>query len=237
MENSKRSWTASLGRRFLVRAVALAGMGLTGGGDARAWTLTTLYSFCAEGGTKCTDGAYPQMGLVMDKSGNLYGTTGGGGAYGQGTVFELSPTATGPWGQTTWTFKVLHSFCAQGGTKCTDGAIPMGESLIMDAWGNLYATTFLGGAHGRRSRHRRHSIELSPNADKTIWTYKTRTTFVRSPTAPTAKPSAGVVLAPSELMARRRTAAFITPCANSISQKGCGTVFELTPDAADSTWK
>jgi hypothetical protein len=49
---------------------------------ARAWTLRTLYSFCAEGGANCTDGAGPLMGLVTDKWGNLFGATPSGGAYG-----------------------------------------------------------------------------------------------------------------------------------------------------------
>ena len=113
MENSKHFWTASLGRVFLFGAAALTGVAIAGGGEARAWKLTTLYSFCAEGGTNCTDGAGPFLGLVMDKWGNLFGATAAGGAYGQGAVFELTPTASGPWGQTTWTYKVLRSFCAE----------------------------------------------------------------------------------------------------------------------------
>jgi uncharacterized repeat protein (TIGR03803 family) len=48
-----------------------------------------LHRFCAE--TNCTDGKYPYAGLVMDASGNLFGTTRGGGKFGGGTVFELSP--------------------------------------------------------------------------------------------------------------------------------------------------
>jgi hypothetical protein len=48
-----------------------------------------LYSFCAEGGTSCTDGNGPFGGLIMEKAGHLYGTTEGGGAHNQGTVFEL----------------------------------------------------------------------------------------------------------------------------------------------------
>jgi uncharacterized repeat protein (TIGR03803 family) len=74
--------------------------------------------------TGCTDGEYLAVGLaglrgagvIMDKSGNLYGTTSAGGAhYSQGTVFELTPNAT----KTKWTETVLHSFCAGG--VCTDG--------------------------------------------------------------------------------------------------------------------
>ncbi len=60
----------------------------------------------------------------MDTSGNLYGTTYGGGANNGGTVFE-PPNAA----KTTWTETVLYSFCAQAG--CTDGAFP--ESGVVRA--------------------------------------------------------------------------------------------------------
>ena len=49
-----------------------------------------------------SDGAYPQSGLVVDSSGNLYGATFGGAS--GGTVFELSPAGN------SWTYKVLHNF-------------------------------------------------------------------------------------------------------------------------------
>ena len=51
-------------------------------------TLTTLYSFCAQGG--CTDGSDPYAGLVQATNGDLYGTTFAGGADGFGTIFSLS---------------------------------------------------------------------------------------------------------------------------------------------------
>ena len=97
-----------------------------------------LYSFCAQGGGSCTDGNFPNSGLVMDTSGNLFGTTYGGGAHGLGVVFELS-AAGAP--------TILYSFCAQGGISCTDGKYP--DSLIMDASGNLFGTASGGGAHGQ----------------------------------------------------------------------------------------
>jgi uncharacterized repeat protein (TIGR03803 family) len=54
-------------------------------------TLTTLYSFCAQGGNQCTDGAGSFAGVVEGTSGDLYGTTAGGGANGSyGTVFSLA---------------------------------------------------------------------------------------------------------------------------------------------------
>ena len=90
-----------------------------------------LYSFCNRSG--CTDGAIPSAGLIQDDKGNLYGTTGDGGAYGYGTVFKLSKS-----GKET----VLHSFC--NGSGCTDGALPSG-GLIRDANGSLYGTTQTGG--------------------------------------------------------------------------------------------
>ena len=95
---------------------------------AQAQTETVLYSF-----TGGTDGKIP-AGLVVDAQGNLYGMTQAGGAFGLGTVFEVTSA-----GQQ----KVLHSFA--GGA---DGASPSFlESLISDASGTLYGTTAKGGAH------------------------------------------------------------------------------------------
>ena len=88
---------------------------------------TVLYSF-----TGGSDGAYPEAGVIADMAGNLYGTTYGGGAGGQGTVFQLTPSGT---------LTVLYSF-----TGGADGGRP-GADLIADAAGNLYGTTALGGAN------------------------------------------------------------------------------------------
>ena len=81
------------------------------------------------------EGAVPYAGLIWDAAGNLYSTTSLGGAYANGTVFELSPTGVG-----NWTEKVLFSF------NGTDGNNPQ-ASLVMDAVGNVYGTTVEGGAH------------------------------------------------------------------------------------------
>jgi uncharacterized repeat protein (TIGR03803 family) len=90
---------------------------------------TVLHIFA---GNKGGDGAYPYGGVVADASGNLYGTTwGGGGDCDCGTIFRIAPDGTET---------VLHAF-ADGG----DGAYPMG-GLAIDNKGNLYGTTFLGGA-------------------------------------------------------------------------------------------
>jgi uncharacterized repeat protein (TIGR03803 family) len=101
-------------------------------------TETVLYSFCAQGGNDCTDGRHPSAGVVFDRKGNLYGTTRYGGAYERGVVFRLTPK-----GKET----VLHNFCAQGGSHCADGAEPQ-AGMIFDQKGNLYGTTYTGGAYG-----------------------------------------------------------------------------------------
>jgi uncharacterized repeat protein (TIGR03803 family) len=95
------------------------------------WTTRILHNFVLGG----TDGLSPSAGVIMDSAGNLYGTTEGGGAHNFGTVFELSPTAGGP-----WTERILHSFHG------ADGSLPS-SLLIIDALGHLYGTTFLGGAY------------------------------------------------------------------------------------------
>ncbi len=68
-----------------------------------AWTETVLYSFAYDG----KDGFYPGAGLIADSAGNLYGTTGNGGASASGTVFKLSPPAAAGG---AWTETVLYYF-------------------------------------------------------------------------------------------------------------------------------
>ena len=104
-------------------------------GSAWAQTETVLYSFCAQGGNRCTDGANPFAGVVFDQAGNLYGTTANGGAHGRGVVFKLTPK-----GKET----VLYNFCAH--SHCTDGQYPA-AGLVFDQKGNLYGTTGSGGLH------------------------------------------------------------------------------------------
>jgi uncharacterized repeat protein (TIGR03803 family) len=92
---------------------------------------TVLYSFCVQ--TNCVDGATPYGGVILDSSGNLFGTTSGGGAFGFGVVFKLDSS-----GNET----VLYSFkgLAEG-----DGASPAYGNLVRDAAGNLYGATLNGG--------------------------------------------------------------------------------------------
>ncbi len=96
------------------------------------WAHQTIWAF---GGTS-GDGTQPECDLVMDKSGNLYGTTYGGGAYNAGTVFELSKV------NGVWTETVLHSFRGYG-----DGVEPY-AGLLMAGSGTFYGTTLYGGDLG-----------------------------------------------------------------------------------------
>jgi uncharacterized repeat protein (TIGR03803 family) len=92
------------------------------------WTETVLHNFDND------DGLRPWASLILDAAGNLYGTTSQGGAYSDGTVFELSPNDGG------WTETVLHSFRDDG----HDGLSPL-TPVILDTAGNLYGTTMSGG--------------------------------------------------------------------------------------------
>ena len=99
----------------------------------RPWTETVLYSFAGFGST---DAAFPSGELIMDKKGNLYGTSLLGGANNVGTVFEVSPPAVAG---APWTETILYSFSGP------DGSSPAGR-LLLDASGNLFGTTDGGGA-------------------------------------------------------------------------------------------
>jgi uncharacterized repeat protein (TIGR03803 family) len=95
------------------------------------------------------DGAFPEGALVLDRQGNLYGTTQmGGGIDRLGTVFEID---------TRGVEKVLYSF-----TGDPDGSGPE-AGLIIDAEGNLYGTTSGGGSNGAGS-----VFKLEPGGRETV---------------------------------------------------------------------
>jgi uncharacterized repeat protein (TIGR03803 family) len=94
----------------------------SGGG----WTFSVLYNLSSP--SDLFNGA-----LSIDASGNLYGGNGGGGHYGYGSIFKLAPS------NGSWTPTVLYQFTGGG-----DGTYPIG--VVRDTKGNLYGTTFEGGA-------------------------------------------------------------------------------------------
>jgi uncharacterized repeat protein (TIGR03803 family) len=90
-------------------------------------TLTTIYNFCSL--SECTDGEFPEDGLIQGTDGNLYGTTFQGGANGEGTIFSIT---------TSGVLTTLHSFDG------TDGNQPW-AGLVQDTNGTFYGTTYSGG--------------------------------------------------------------------------------------------
>jgi len=137
-------WRGTTRDLILGAAVTVfAAIGLAPWHGASAYTFKSLYSFCTQ--SNCTDGNQPEAALIVDSSGDLYGTTTGGGTNcqsqeGCGAVFELALNAH----TMKWTEKVLYSFCSHGGDKCTDGETPY-AALITDSSRNLYGTTGNGG--------------------------------------------------------------------------------------------
>ena len=107
---------------------------------------TVLYSF-----TGGADGADPYAGVISDGKGNLYGTTFLGGPSGAGVVFTVSPE-----GKET----VIYSFCRQA--NCADGKQPP-SGVISDGNGNLYGTTWGGGASNEGV-----VFKVSPKGEETV---------------------------------------------------------------------
>jgi uncharacterized repeat protein (TIGR03803 family) len=81
------------------------------------WKATVLYKF-----TGGRDGQHPVGGVVLDKTGNIYGGTFQGGANGGGTVYELSGSGEG------WTLTTLYSFSGYAGPY---------DQLTFDAKGSI----------------------------------------------------------------------------------------------------
>jgi uncharacterized repeat protein (TIGR03803 family) len=152
--------------------------------------------------------------LIFDASGNLYGTTDGGGSGGYGTVFELSPQSGGSWFET-----VLHSF-----TGKTDGAEPI-AGVILDTTGNLYGTTWAGGSGACDNGNVKGCgtvFDLSPQSgggwsEQVLYSFRSKGNDGNNPYSSLIFDSAGNLYGTT------------SDGGSDKCKYGCGTVFELSP--------
>jgi uncharacterized repeat protein (TIGR03803 family) len=166
------------------------------------------------------DGGIPYSAVIADAAGNLYGTTTSGGntsacgGFGCGVVYRLSPNGSGGYTET-----ILYAF-----NDSSDGSVPY-ASLIMDAAGNLFGTTFQGGHFSKACFSQGCGVvfELSPSPSGS-WTESVLHTFQGSPDG--TNPIGGVVLDAS---------GNLWGTTGYGGSRGYGTVFELTPQAG--SWK
>jgi uncharacterized repeat protein (TIGR03803 family) len=182
---------------------------------AGPWTEKVLHSFAggAEGGMSFG-------GVVLDHAGNLYGTTGSGGALAQGSVFELTrPTVPGG----IWTLKTLYSF-----TGGSDGGQPY-NGVVFDAQGNLYGAATYFGTYGGGTIY-----QLTPPAAAGgAWTENTLYEF-------TSGPDGGIPFA-TPIVDRKGNIFGTASQGNgglfSSCSSFCGTVYELSPPGPGaSSW-
>jgi uncharacterized repeat protein (TIGR03803 family) len=166
------------------------------------WTERTLHVFRG-----LPDGTYPAGGLVLDAAGNIYGLTTGGGRGGFGTAFELVRSATGQ-----YTEKMLHSF-----GQNSDGRYPYGTPVI-DAAGNLYGTTEVGGANNTGT-----VFELIPTSEGP-WTEKVLHNFTLGGDG--TDPLVGVIV---------DAAGNLYGTTTSGGANNGGTVYRLSPQT-DGSW-
>jgi uncharacterized repeat protein (TIGR03803 family) len=180
-----------------------------------AQDVSLLHSF-----TGGSDGSYPDGNLSEDAAGNLYGTTQIGGAYGAGTVFELSPKANGKW----------HFLLLYTSTGADDGGYPLG-SVVFDAAGNAYVTASGGGADGLGA-----VVELSrptPADSGQPWNEKVLYSFQGGndgalPFGDVVFDAAGDLYGTTSIGGR--------PHIGCPPAKGCGTIYELSP-VSGGAWK
>lgn len=176
------------------------------------WQETVLYSFA--GGTE--DGNYPGDPVVFDAAGNLYGTTQEGGInnyntpcffdeqYSCGTAFKLTPSNGG------WTESLIYRFMGEN-----DGWHPY-AGMSLDASGNLYATTYEGGAGGGGTID-----QLSPSGSG--WTENTLYSFSMTGAAGDSMLN-GVIL---------DSAGNVYGATPYGAAGGVGAAFELTPSGSE----
>lgn len=191
--------------------------------------MTTLYSFCSQ--SNCTDGLYPDGGLVQGADGNFYGTTMSGGTDKDlglgGTLFKITPS-----GRLT----TIYNFCQQ--LSCTDGQSPSGE-LVQGTDGNFYGTTQVGGAPSYGGT----IFKITPAGSLTTlyrFCKSTRSGADISPILPYecydgSTPVAGLTLGSDGNFYGTTYSGGFVKDAQKNCNGNCGTVFKITPQGQFKT--
>ncbi len=178
----------------------------------RDGTLSTVYRFCTQGGSVCSDGNWPWP-LTQATNGDLYGTTQIGGPTANGTAFKLSPSGA---------YTLLYSFCTE--PDCGDGAFPA-PGLLQAANGNLYGTTVAGGAYNFGADGT--IFKITPSGSLTT----IHSFCAQADCADGSEPSGPLVQGPDgNLYGTTQEGGATCPYSG-----GCGTVFRITPDGTLTT--
>ncbi len=163
-----------------------------------SWTENVLTNFGS-----AADGNGPISSLILDQSGNLYGTTTNGGNGGGGTVFELTSSS----GQ--WNFSAIYTF---------SGRYDLAFSPTMDAAGNLYGVTANGGSFGE-------GMVFKLTHSNGVWTFSDLHDFTGGSDG--ANPNGFVEIDSSgNLYGTTYTGGAAGGCTYGT---GCGVVWEITP--------
>ncbi len=197
------------------------------GNDQTPWNETTLYAF-----TGGQDGCHPN-GLIADpSSGVLYGSTYSGAIPncngGCGTVFALIPPGQG---QTAWTEQTLWRF------GNVDGANPT-STLTEDQSGALYGATY-GGNSGNCYNGCGTVFKLVASGNgRTGWTKHTLWNFSGGSDGAYPLESGGALLIDQNgaLYGTTQEGGSSLSLNAACLANGCGTVFKLTPGAAQAPW-
>jgi uncharacterized repeat protein (TIGR03803 family) len=205
MQSKARSFGLTAALPILTALLLILGM------PASAQQEKVLHFFSANG----TDGYGPSAKLILDASGNVYGVTARGGLHNNGTVFELT-NRVGRWRE-----RILHTF-----DQMPDGTIP--NNVVFDTAGNLFGTTAGGGTIGWGAL-----FKLTPQEDGS-WAETVLYNFTAEGKSGTV-PISSLVFDPSGNLYGTTLFGGTGPCSTSNGIKGCGTVFELIPQA-DGTW-
>ena len=167
------------------------------------------------------DGLLPESTLVLDKAGNLYGTTVLGGAHGVpaqsgGTVYELSPGKNGK-----WTEKILYSFKGLVGGVDQDGREPC-AGILFDASGNIYGTTAAGGMYADYGTV--FELLAGSHKEKVLWNFNG---------ADGSQPFASLILdGAGNLYGTTYQGGQSGDCPYG---QGCGVVFEVNPSGTPTS--
>ena len=159
------------------------------------WNPVVLFAFK-------TRALYPLGAPVLDKAGNIYGTTEGGGTPKQGTVYKLKPSKSGP-----WTMVTLYAF--KGGA---DGGFPY-AGITFDGSGNIYGTTFGSWSNSGTV----FELTAGTHIEKVLWTFDGKDGS--EPLAPVVLDGAG------NLFGTTSSGGGDKQC---YGEAGCGNAFKIT---------